>query len=66
MTPAKKHYEPDMCDCRMVIHTQEATCYVMDTCCRNMAEGQREKIDADIAHIYRQSILNRRSNNFEG
>ena len=57
MPSTKKAYDPGMEACRMVIRTTDATCYVMDTCCREISEEQRAKIDKDLVHIYRQAML---------
>lgn len=57
MSTTKNPYSPDMEACRMTIRTSEATCYVMDTHCRDISAEQKEKIDGDIAHIYRQAML---------
>lgn len=57
MSTTKNLYSPDMEACRMTIRTSEATCYVMDTCCREISVEQKEKIDGDIVHIYRQAVL---------
>lgn len=48
---------PDMKDCRMIVSTHDATCYVMDTCCRDVTAEERAEIDRKIIHIYRQSLL---------
>lgn len=44
-------------DCQMVVHTKEATCYIMDTCCRGMTEHQLAEIDRKIAHICQQAAV---------
>lgn len=47
-------YVPNMEDCKMVVPTDGATCYIMDTCCRCMTQGQKEQIDRQIVQIYLQ------------
>ena len=54
---AKAPYVPSAEDCRMVVRTGEAICYMMDTCCRDITERQRAEIDEKVAHIYRQAAL---------
>lgn len=44
-------FVPNMDDCRRIIKTDSATCYIMDTCCRNITPEEREAIDRQIARI---------------
>lgn len=60
MPSGKKPYVPDMDACRMVIHAEGATCYVMDTCCKITA-ADKKHIDSSMIDIYRQALLRRRT-----
>ena len=50
-------YEPNMDDCKMVVHAKGATCYIMDTCCRGMTKAQKEQADREIVQIYLKHSL---------
>ena len=54
-------YVPNMDDCKMVVKTAGATCYIMDTCCRNMTKEQKEQIDREIVEIYLQHALRKQA-----
>lgn len=54
-------YVPNMDDCKMIVKCQNgATCYVMDTCCRNMTKEDKARIDAQIMNIYIASEMRKR------
>ena len=53
----KTPYIPPMEDCRMVVRTGEAVCYIIDTCCRDMTDGQRAEIEGKIVQLCRQVAL---------
>lgn len=36
----------------MMKKTKEATCYIMDTCCRNMTKDDKLRADRKIVQIY--------------
>lgn len=44
-------FVPNMDDCRRIIKTNGVTCYIMDTCCRNITPEEQEAIDRQIAQI---------------
>lgn len=50
-------YIPNMDDCKMVVHANGATCYIMDTCCHNMTQAQKLQADREIVRIYLQHAL---------
>lgn len=44
-------YVPNMEDCRKIIKTEGCTCYIMDTCCRNMTAEDKAAADRKIIQI---------------
>ena len=43
----------------MTSRTKKAACYIMDTCCRDLTDGQRAGIEETILRLYRQEVLRR-------
>lgn len=50
-------YVPNMKDCRKIIKTEGCTCYIMDTCCRNMTAEDKARADRQILQIYVSEAL---------
>ena len=44
-------YVPDMADCKMIVETNGAVCYIMDTFCRNFTAADKERADRQILQI---------------
>lgn len=44
-------YVPNMEDCRRIVKTEHGTCYIMDTCCRNMTAEDKAAADRKIIQI---------------
>lgn len=58
----KAPFVPDMNDCKMVVHTTNgATCYIMDTCCRNMTKEDKARIDRQIVQIYLNAAMRKKA-----
>lgn len=49
--PGPFPFIPDMEDCRRIVNTTGGTCYIMDTYCRNMTAGDKERADREILRI---------------
>lgn len=47
-------------DCRRVVKTAGGTCYIMDTCCRSMTAGDKERADREILRIALESAMRKR------
>lgn len=45
-------FVPNMEDCRKIVKTEHCTCYIMDTCCRNMTQEDKARADRQILQIY--------------
>ena len=54
-------FVPNMEDCKMVIESDGAICYIMDTCCRNMTREDKARIDQQIIQIALDSELRKRA-----
>lgn len=54
-------FVPNMDDCRMVVRTETAACYIMDTCCKNMTEADKMKADREIVRIYLNAALRKKA-----
>lgn len=54
-------FVPNMDDCKMVVETSGATCYIFDTCCRKMTKEQKAQIDREIVRIYLQHALHQQA-----
>ena len=52
-------FVPNMEDCRKIVKTEGCTCYIMDTCCRNMTAADRTAADERILQIYVNHALKR-------
>lgn len=50
-------FTPDMAACKMVIQTDGAVCYIMDTCCRNFTKEDKARTDRQIIQIAMQAAL---------
>jgi len=50
-------FVPNMEDCRKIVKTEHCTCYIMDTCCRNMTPEDKERADRQILQIYVNDAL---------
>lgn len=50
-------FVPNMEDCRKIVKTEHCTCYIMDTCCRNMTPEDKERADRQILRIYVNDAL---------
>ena len=50
----------------MVVRAGEATCYVMDTYCRNITTEQRGKIEGSVAQICRRAALRKSAKRHHG
>lgn len=50
-------FVPDMADCKMVVESNGAVCYIMDTCCRNFTAEDKERVDRQIVEIAKRSAL---------
>lgn len=55
-------FVPDMDDCKMVVKTDGAVCYIMDTFCRNMTKEDKEAADKQIIQIYLNAEMRKLSN----
>lgn len=44
-------YKPNMEDCKMVIKSHGAVCYIMDTCCRGMTREDKVRADRKIVQL---------------
>lgn len=49
--------KPDMRDCKLIVRTPDATCYVMDTYCRNVTLEQRIELEKQIAQAYVRNAM---------
>lgn len=58
--PGPFPFVPDMEDCRRVVKTAGGTCYIMDTCCRSMTAGDKERADREILRIALESAMRKR------
>ena len=38
-------FVPNMEDCRKIVKTEGCTCYIMDTCCRDMTAADKAAAD---------------------
>lgn len=56
----KVPFVPDMADCKMIVKTDGAVCYIMDTCCRNFTAADKLRVDRQIVQIAMQSALRKR------
>ncbi len=45
-------FVPNMEDCKMVVKTDGAVCYIMDTFCRNMTKEDKAEADRKMIQIY--------------
>lgn len=45
----------------MVVKTEGATCYIMDTCCRDMTPEDKARIDREILRIALASELRKQA-----
>jgi len=52
-------FVPNMEDCRKIVKTRHCTCYIMDTCCRDMTREDKERADRQILQIYVNEALRR-------
>ena len=59
MARLKEPFVPNMDDCKMTVTTDGAVCYIMDTCCRNFTERDKEAVDRKIIQIALQAALRR-------
>lgn len=50
-------FTPDMTACKMVVRTDGAVCYIMDTCCRNFTKEDKARVDRQIIEIAVQSAI---------
>lgn len=55
-------FVPNMDDCKMVVTTDGAVCYIMDTFCRNMTKEDKEEADRQIVQIYLNAEMRKLSN----
>ncbi len=59
--PGPFPFVPNMEDCRKIVQTEHGTCYIMDTCCRDMTPEDKERADRQILQIYVRNALRRES-----
>lgn len=59
MMKSEYPFVPNMDDCKMVVKSNGATCYIMDTCCRNMTREEKLRADRAIVQIYMAAELRR-------
>ena len=58
----KPHFVPNMDDCKMIVKCENgATCYIMDTCCKNFTEEDKKRVDEKILQIYLNSVMRKRA-----
>ena len=50
-------YVPPMEDCRRIVKTKGCTCFIMDTCCRDMTAEDKAAIDRQIVRIAMDAAL---------
>lgn len=50
-------FVPNMEDCKMIVHSHGATCYIMDTCCKHFTKEDKARADARILEIARNAAL---------
>lgn len=50
-------YIPPMEDCRRIVKTEGCTCFIMDTCCRDMTPEDKAAIDRQIVRIAMDAAL---------
>lgn len=50
-------YVPNMEDCRRIVKTEGCTCYIMDTCCRNMTAEDKAAADRQIIQLAMNAAL---------
>ena len=50
-------FVPNMEDCKMVVQTDGAVCYIMDTCCRNFTAEDKARADRKIMEIALRAAL---------
>ena len=50
-------FVPNMEDCKMIVETNGAVCYIMDTCCRNFTAEDKARADRQIVEIAMRSAL---------
>lgn len=54
-------FVPNMEDCKMVVKANGATCYIMDTCCRNFTQEDKERTDREIMRIALASAMRKKA-----
>lgn len=54
-------FVPNMEDCKLVVHSNGTTCYIMDTCCRDMKTADKIAADRAIVKIYMNAELKKLS-----
>lgn len=59
--PGPFPFVPNMDDCRKIVKAEGCTCYIMDTCCRNMTPEDKAAADRRILQIYVNDALRKES-----
>ena len=54
-------FVPNMEDCKMIVETNGAVCYIMDTCCRNFTAEDNARADRQIVEIAMQAALRKQA-----
>lgn len=54
-------FVPNMEDCKMIVESNGAVCYIMDTCCRNFTAEDKARADRQIVEIAMQSALRKQA-----
>ena len=54
-------FVPNMEDCKMIVETNGAVCYIMDTCCRNFTAEDKARADRQIVEIAMQAALRKQA-----
>ena len=54
-------FVPNMDDCKMIVETDGAVCYIMDTCCRNFTSEDKARTDRQIVALAMQSAMRKQT-----
>ena len=54
-------FVPNMEDCKMTVKTEHATCYIMDTCCKNFTQADKAEVDRKLMQIALNAALRKQA-----